>query len=55
MFALFAEAIRFAAVRDRSDFDESFTFVKPRLICELSLLEKSASYLHNQIILPLGF
>ena len=31
-------------------FDESFTFVKPRLVCKLGLLEKSAIYLHNQII-----
>ena len=55
VFVLFPEVFIFAAVRDRNGFEESFTFVKPRLICELGLLEKSASYLHNPIILPLGF
>ena len=50
----FHEGIRFMDVHDLSGYDESFALMKSRLICELSLLEKSASYLRNQIILPLG-
>ena len=42
VFALFLEVIRSVAMHDCNGFDESFTFVKPRLSCELSLLEKSA-------------